>query len=84
VAAAYGEVSRLGVCTVAFFLFWAIIMMASAMTSLLAPVPAGAQCPERRVRRYKRAREVGEWGAVRAVPRNAEYRNAVVRQGRAP
>jgi hypothetical protein len=36
---AYGEVSRLGVCTVAFFLFWAIIMMASAMTSLLALSP---------------------------------------------
>lgn len=34
--AAYTEVSRLGVCTVAFFVFWAIIMMASAMTSLLA------------------------------------------------
>ena len=37
--AAYAEVSRLGVCTVAFFLFWAIIMMASTMTSLLALSP---------------------------------------------
>lgn len=29
------EVSRLGVCTAAFFLFWLIAMMASAMTSVL-------------------------------------------------
>ena len=37
--ASTGDVSRLGVCTVAFFVFWAIIMMASAMTSLLALSP---------------------------------------------
>ena len=46
---AYGEVSRLGVCTVAFFLFWAIIMMASAMTSLLALSPQELNDPQARV-----------------------------------
>lgn len=46
---AYGEVSRLGVCTVAFFVFWAIIMMASAMTSLLALSPQELNARERRV-----------------------------------
>lgn len=29
------EVTRLGVCTAAFFVFWSIAMAASAMTSLL-------------------------------------------------
>lgn len=45
---AYVEVSRLGVCTVAFFLFWAIIMMASAMTSLLALSPQELNDPQAR------------------------------------
>lgn len=36
----FAPVSRLGVCSIAFFLFWAIIMMASAMTSLLALTPS--------------------------------------------
>lgn len=35
-----GEISRLGVCSIAFFLFWFVIMGASAMTSLLALTPA--------------------------------------------
>ncbi|WP_291585699.1 hypothetical protein [Comamonas sp. UBA7528] len=46
---AYIEVSRLGVCTVAFFVFWAIIMMASAMTSLLALSPQELNGPQARV-----------------------------------
>lgn len=45
----YIEVSRLGVCTVAFFVFWAIIMMASAMTSLLALSPQELNDPQARV-----------------------------------
>lgn len=35
----YVELSRLGVCTLAFFLFWVVTMMASAMSSLLALAP---------------------------------------------
>jgi len=34
------DISRLGICTIAFFLFWGIIMLASAMTSLLALQPS--------------------------------------------
>ncbi|WP_370679011.1 hypothetical protein [Comamonas sp. GB3 AK4-5] len=36
---ACAETSRLGVCTAAFFVFWGITIMASAMTCLLALSP---------------------------------------------
>ena len=40
------ELSRLGVYTVAFFLFWAITMLSSALTTLLAMSPFELnQCP---------------------------------------
>ena len=40
------ELSRLGVYTVAFFLFWGITMLSSALTTLLAMSPFELnQCP---------------------------------------
>lgn len=40
------ELSRLGVYTVAFFIFWAITMLSSALTTLLAMSPFEInQCP---------------------------------------
>jgi len=40
------ELSRLGVYTVAFFVFWAITMLSSALTTLLAMSPFELnQCP---------------------------------------
>ena len=40
------ELSRLGVYTIAFFVFWAITMLSSALTTLLAMSPFELnQCP---------------------------------------